>query len=298
MNAKEIARGKWPSILKALCLDDQFLTGKHTACPICGGQDRFRFSDYRGNGDWICNQCGSGDGFDLVMQVNGMSFPEVAKEIESMENIPEVKPAPKPNPRSRLRRVQSGVKRCTGDDPASVYLKNRGLKWTPYLSYHPSMVYYDNKRISGTYPAMIATVVNVDGKPITYHVTYLENGRKANVESPKKILQPIESIKGAAVRLGSGTEICVTEGIETALAVQQAYNKPVWAALSANGIESLCLPPHIDRVIIFGDNDKNFTGQAAVYELAKRLNRGGIEVDVRLPETRGHDFHDQLCGSV
>lgn len=39
---------------------------KHQPCPLCGGTDRFRCDDKLGEGTWICNQCGAGNGFTLV----------------------------------------------------------------------------------------------------------------------------------------------------------------------------------------------------------------------------------------
>lgn len=41
---------------------------KHQPCPICGGDDRFRCDDKGGRGTWICNNCGAGDGFELVQK--------------------------------------------------------------------------------------------------------------------------------------------------------------------------------------------------------------------------------------
>lgn len=41
---------------------------KHQSCPLCGGSDRFRCDDKGGNGSWICNQCGAGNGYTLIKQ--------------------------------------------------------------------------------------------------------------------------------------------------------------------------------------------------------------------------------------
>jgi putative DNA primase/helicase len=66
--------GRWPGVLNALGMPSHYLTGKHTPCPICGGKDRFRFLDTGGRGTFICNQCGDGNGFTLVMWWKGVTF--------------------------------------------------------------------------------------------------------------------------------------------------------------------------------------------------------------------------------
>jgi len=71
MDIKE-AVGRWPGIFAQLGVDVG--TGKHKACPICGGKDRFRFDDKDGEGTYFCNQCGAGDGWNLLQKVIGMNF--------------------------------------------------------------------------------------------------------------------------------------------------------------------------------------------------------------------------------
>ncbi|WP_296818027.1 primase-helicase zinc-binding domain-containing protein [Thiobacillus sp.] len=47
---RELAHGRWPGILSRFGLTDKQLSGRHTACPVCGGKDRFRFDDKEGRG--------------------------------------------------------------------------------------------------------------------------------------------------------------------------------------------------------------------------------------------------------
>lgn len=79
------ANGQWQSILSNLGAEVPLNT--HTACPHCGGKDRFRFDDKDGNGTFICSQCGSGDGLDLVQRVLGGSVTEAAYEVAGMIGI-------------------------------------------------------------------------------------------------------------------------------------------------------------------------------------------------------------------
>src|SRR5439155_22198569 len=70
----ERAKGRWPGILAALGIPANALTGKHGPCPMCGGKDRFRFSDNDGSGDYICSQCGAGYGMRLLEKFHGWDF--------------------------------------------------------------------------------------------------------------------------------------------------------------------------------------------------------------------------------
>lgn len=79
------ANGQWQNILSNLGAEVPLNT--HTACPHCGGKDRFRFDDKDGNGTFICSQCGSGDGLDLVQRVLGGSVTEAAYEVAGMIGI-------------------------------------------------------------------------------------------------------------------------------------------------------------------------------------------------------------------
>lgn len=48
----ERARGRWTSILPALGIDSKFLKRRNGPCPMCGGKDRYRFTDLNGLGTW------------------------------------------------------------------------------------------------------------------------------------------------------------------------------------------------------------------------------------------------------
>jgi putative DNA primase/helicase len=98
----DLANGHWPSILGALAnLTADQLTDKHQPCPLCGGEDRYRFDDREGNGTWFCNQCGgpdcnggAGNGLTLLMRRNNWSFKEAATRIEHHLGITPERPNP------------------------------------------------------------------------------------------------------------------------------------------------------------------------------------------------------------
>lgn len=80
---RQAAQGRWPSILAALQINVPDSPKKHSACPRCGGKDRFRFDDRDGAGTFFCNGClpHAGDGFSLVKNVLGLSFPEALQTV-------------------------------------------------------------------------------------------------------------------------------------------------------------------------------------------------------------------------
>ena len=86
------------------------------------------------------------------------------------------------------------------------------------------------------------------------------------------------------------------DAIETAIAAHQMFCLPVWAGVTAGGLESFTPPAGISRFVIFGDNDANFTGQKSAFVLAHRLRRERPEIDIEvsIPDEPDSDWHDVL----
>ena len=297
----EIAQGRWHGILSGFGVSAKQLSGKHCACPVCGGSDRFRFDDKDGRGTFFCSHCGPGDGVKLVMSVKGMSFKDAAQEIEAIAGAVQPMPVAKiPDEAQKLqalKRVWSESRPLQHGDEAMRYLAGRGLNLaTPpdSLRLHPGLSYYDGAKVIGTFPAMVARVQAPDGSGATLHRTYLKDGRKAPVEHAKKLM-PGKPITGGAIRLqAAGAEVGIAEGIETALAASIRFGLPVWSAINANGIETFQPPAGIERVVIFADSDASFTGQKSAYAAAFRLTKLGYRVEVMVPPTEG-DWIDELA---
>lgn len=99
MTLTDLTNGRWPDLLMQLAgLTSDQLTDAHQPCPLCGGEDRYRFDDLNGTGSWYCNQCGGkdhtgggGNGMDMLMRRTGLTYPEACKRIEQHLNI---KPEP------------------------------------------------------------------------------------------------------------------------------------------------------------------------------------------------------------
>lgn len=102
--------------------------------------------------------------------------------------------------------------------------------------------------------------------------------------------------QGAAIKLfepASG-KLALAEGIETALAFHVAIQMPVWATISAGGMEKIKIPPSIMEITIAVDNDESGRGQKAAFVLAQRLLGEGRTVNRVIPPKVGYDFADML----
>lgn len=80
------AADRWPDVLANLGIDVPNSPRIHAPCPACFGTDRFRFDD-NGRGAHICNQCGAGDGLDLVKKVLNIDTYGAAKAIAEVLGI-------------------------------------------------------------------------------------------------------------------------------------------------------------------------------------------------------------------
>ena len=99
--------------------------------------------------------------------------------------------------------------------------------------------------------------------------------------------------KGAAIRLApAGDVLGIAEGIETALSATALFGVPCWAAVSAGMLAAWQPPSEAKRIIIFGDNDPSYAGQAAAYALARRLGSMQARVEVQIPAKVGTDWND------
>jgi len=289
---------RWHSILPQLGISPQFLTGKHTACPICGGKDRFRFDDKEGRGTFFCNQCKAGNGVDLVMRVHGKTFREAAEMIR--EVAPGAEPRTPKREMSDERRIESlremwkqSAPVSEGDD-AGRYLISRSIP----APFSPSLRFIPKLKVTGApvdhLAAMIAMVRDPLGEPLTLHRTYLANGRKAEIDNPRRMM-PGKTPHGSYIALSPpAEEMGVAEGIETALRAQLRFGVPVWSLINADGLKAFTPPPIVTRLRIFGDNDHNYTGQLAAFALANRMaiKNDHIAVSVEIPPDAGTDWAD------
>ena len=296
MTLKEQCKGRWLSLLPALGVKFDFLSGKHGPCPICAGRDRFRFDDKDGFGTFYCSQCGAGDGISLVMKVNGWDFKTAAREIEAnlgTAKVTQIRQGPdEATVRAEMNTLWKASKPIYECQATTRWWMNR-VGEIPMIE---DVRGIDSLRCpgQGDHHGMLAIIRDVGGKPVNLHRTFLRpDGQKAPVSEARRVM-PMPMPKGCAVRLMPHKgALGIAEGIETAVAASMIFGVPCWAALNAGNLAAW-VPPTDTSVIVFGDSDKSFAGDRAAYALAERLAREGVKVDVRLPPDRGTDWNDVL----
>lgn len=82
IKTSDLARGRWPQILRALGVPAKVLNGRNQPCVFCGGKDRARFTDAYDRGVYFCNQCGTYSGFKFLMKLRGWTFKQTADVID------------------------------------------------------------------------------------------------------------------------------------------------------------------------------------------------------------------------
>lgn len=140
-------------------------------------------------------------------------------------------------------------------------------------------------------PAMVAAVTAPDGSIVNCHLTYLTpDGQKVT-----RRVMPGSLPEGCCIRLWEPRDgvLGVAEGIETAMAAAARFKVPTVAAINANRLAAWEPPAGVKEVYVFGDNDESYTGQAAAYNLARKLVlKHGLIAHVTIPPETGTDWAD------
>lgn len=295
---RDRAQGRWPAILNLLGMDKTFLTGKNGPCVFCGGKDRWRFIDREGSGNWICSQCGKGDGIALVQRLLNTDFRTMAERVEAVLGQAKIAPARRPVPREVMKKLWDASKSLCGT-PGEAYLGGRAirgrgsLRWLPRASNGLSGP-------SGDFGSIVAQIASPQGRCVNlYRIFVTEDGKKAPLDKPKRAMRA-GIPPGSAVRLClAGPVLGIAEGIENALSASQMFGTPTWATLGTASMESFAVPEGVEELVIYGDNDASYAGQKAAYSRAHRaVVFDTIRARVEIPDQAGCDWNDVLAGST
>lgn len=256
-------------------------------------------------GHWTDAASGEhGDLLDVIRESCGfVDFRDVAAEARRFLRLPRAEPRRSPKPdrtpvpagsveaARRLFAMSQPIRRTL----VEIYLGNRGIEAVHdagALRFHPRCYYRpDDGSPIETWPAMIAAVTDLAGRITGAHRTWLapDGSGKAPVDTPRRAMG---GLLGHAVRFGAADEVLAAgEGIETMLSLRCALPAmPMAAALSANHLAALLLPPTLRRLYIARDPDA--AGDAAVAALTQCAKAAGIEALVLSPRTG--DFNEDL----
>ena len=258
-------------------------------------------------GKWTDAATGEhGDLLDLIAANRRLATPRaVFDEARAFLSMPPFSPA---SARERPLPVTAGspeaarrlfaMSRPIAGTVAEAYLRRRGVTApcdVDALRFHPHCYYRDDDadgtRAGEPRPALVAAVTSLDGTVTGVHRTWLDPAGhgKASVATPRRAMG---HLLGNAVRFGTALDILAAgEGIETVLSLRTIMPAlPMVAALSANHLATLVLPPMLRRLYVACDNDP--AGRRAAETLAERAQTARIEALLLAP-TLG-DFNDDL----
>lgn len=299
MSTIDQIRGRWGEVFHRYGLPP-INPRKHYAgeCPMCGKKGKLRIDDKDGDGTWVC-VCGAGTGIQLVMAATGKDFKTVADEIDRDFGLSRdiSRPAPSPSVDKQLRAAnlfRSGLP--LRGTVAQTYLNDRGVFEMPTGGVKLCDVF--EPETNRVLSAMFAIASDEFSRPLFSHVTYLEDGAKANIDTVRRMHSLVDATgQSASVKLQQASDVLgVAEGIESALSAHQTYKLPVWATLNATLMKRFRAPAGVKTLYIFADNDSNGTGLAAAFECANRnlLSKNDVtSIVIRWPETL-NDFNDTL----
>ena len=268
---------KWQSIFSSLGIDVG--NGKHCPCPVCGGKDRFRFDNKHGRGTYICNQCGSGDGLELIKNYYHCDAKEASSKVAECLNLSNYdynakssdfksSPVTYIQDNSVCEKVEYLLSKTTLGQ--SEYLTKKGLTFDlPLL---------DNGRI-------FAPVININSEYTggqfiepdgSKHLMKGSNKKGAFIWVCPKLGTPEEVNK----ELLTATEIIICEGLATGISIAEfRHHSLVISAIDAGNLihvaKAIREVNATVQIIIAGDNDVNSnknTGKEKAIEAAKAIN--------------------------
>ena len=252
-------------------------------------------------GKWTDAATGEhGDLLDIIRETCGFTdFRDVLDEARRFLCLPRTEPAkhqtpaPQGSPES-ARRLFAMAEPITGTS-AETYLRSRGiidLSGTGALRFHPRCYYRaDEHAPLETWSALLAAVTDLDGTITGVQRTWLarDGSDKAPLATPRRAMG---HLLGNGVRFGSVIDVMAAgEGIETMLSLRCALPAlPMIAALSANHLAALELPPVIHRLYIARDAGE--PGLMAAQALSQRAQDAGVEALTLTPTI--DDFNHDL----
>lgn len=300
------ARGQWESIFTALGITVP-ARGKHGACPVCGGKDRFHFDDKEGRGTWICRQCEgkqAGYGLDLVCKATGKDNKAASMLVAQFLGLSAGldREAIKANEVRAKHQAEQERQREQAKHKAAAELAQNILNQCQPAKEHPYLVgkgLADCEVLTLQNPVMVGNVELKQGVSViplynaagelttcqtiddTGHKYLLAGGRKAG---------SFHCIQGSEV-------LAICEGYATGLSVHLATGFTVYCAIDAGNLrvvaEAVRAQYPSAEIILAADNDANHKENIGLLKAQATADAiGGV---VALPPVPGdwNDYHQQ-----
>lgn len=303
------ATDRWPAVLAGLHIDVPDSPRRHGPCPACGGSDRFRFDD-GGRGSFICNQCGAGDGLDLIRKVNNCDTTEAARlaadvlgidyrtvkqdEETASQKREQMKAECQQREQERQRRKLAEIEQRRG-----LFVSHwQGLVET---AFEGESEYLMNKGLVGfTFPvlpdgSLLLGLVDESGT-VTAAQTITQQGEKRLLAGSAK--------RGAyhAVNVADAPQsVLIAEGLATALSVHLIRPEALTVcAIDAGNLQRVAQAMHQRypnaQIIIAADNDikpgEPNTGKDAAEKAAKAVS-GWVALPPTVKKADWNDYHQQ-----
>jgi phage/plasmid primase-like uncharacterized protein len=267
-------------------------------CPVCGAERKLGIKDtVRGLAVNCFKSCGRAD---------------ILAELDRRGLLGNASPKPQDPEQAARRHAKDEAERAYRIATARDYIANECLPWDTtgqiarYLrsrgidptALPPSIMWHGlaNHPEGGQRPLMVGVIEHVHLGVMGVTRTFLatDGSQKASFHEPRLFLGVAG---GGAARLGQlrpDVELVIGEGIESTLSYMQLHGLPGWAALSANGIANLVLPPAARRIVIAADNDENGVGWRKSLAAARRWAFENRQVRIHMPPIPGDDWNDVL----
>ncbi|MEA9426151.1 DUF927 domain-containing protein [Aeromonas caviae] len=295
------ACGHWPELLAGIGIDVP-RRGKHGPCPACGGKDRFRLDDRGGRGTFICSQCGSGDGLDLVCRVTNKSPKEAAELIaplvglsdSGLDHAAREQLHQQQQARADAERKRAEQERQKATRRAADIMADTGQGESPYL---------ERKGFGSHLSAVNRTLIREGGEnfpagslviPLTNEAGELVNVQLIRADGTKRYLHGGQKA-GAFHRIEGGELVAICEGYATGLSIHQATGATVYCGMDAGNLHAVAAIARRQnpkaRILLCGDNDKHTQGNPGKTKAEQAAAAiGGL---IALPPIAGdwNDYH-------
>lgn len=264
------AMGKWDYVLNSLGIETG--RGKHCPCPICGGKDRFRFDNQDGRGTYICNQCGSGDGLELVKNFFNCTNKEAAIKVTECLNLKVSE-----NHNKTPGKNDTNIPDHTVCKKVEYLLSQSKLGQSEYLTKKGltfDLPLLDNERI-------FAPLLNIKGEYTGAQFIEVDGNKHLMKGTNKKdSFIAINQDGDISPQLEKSKEIIICEGLATGITIAEFRQRSIiLSAIDAGNLIHVArsireVNPTV-KIIIAGDNDigmdKNI-GKDKAIEAAKAVN--------------------------